>query len=131
MAQPLVAAGHDEVVVERAGRGRQRPLPGDGAITVSLVDAEPPEALALLSSGEIDIAVAFGYPEAELVSTGDLEVVPLLEDELYLCLPRSTRCALRRQRHCGESPPSGRGPCGQRSGTPSSVPGGAISWTSS
>ena len=65
----------------------------DGAhgISVSLVEAEPPEALALLSGGEVDVAVAFGYPEAALTSTADLEVVPLLEDELFVALPGGRR----------------------------------------
>jgi DNA-binding transcriptional LysR family regulator len=60
-------------------------------ITVSLVEAEPPEALALLHGGEVDLALVFGYPEADLVSTSDLEVAQLLEDELHLVLPTSRR----------------------------------------
>jgi molybdate transport repressor ModE-like protein len=64
-------------------------------ITVSLIEAEPPEALALLRAGEIDIAIAFGYPESDLTatatSTSDLEVVPLLEDELLIVLPTKRR----------------------------------------
>jgi molybdate transport repressor ModE-like protein len=61
------------------------------AITVSLVEAEPPEALALLRDGEVDVAVAFGYPESDLTSTRDLEVVPLLEDDLFVVLPATRR----------------------------------------
>jgi DNA-binding transcriptional LysR family regulator len=60
-------------------------------ITFSLVEAEPPEALAMVSGGEVDVAVAFGYPEADLASTSDLEVVPLLEDDLFVVLPAARR----------------------------------------
>lgn len=38
-------------------------------LDVSLVEAEPPAALRLLRSGEIDVAVVFGYPP-ELAGTG-------------------------------------------------------------
>src|ERR671939_72649 len=56
-------------------------------ITVSLVEEEPPEALALLRAGDVDVAVAFGYPQAELVDGPDLAVEPLLEDRLLAVLP--------------------------------------------
>jgi DNA-binding transcriptional LysR family regulator len=56
-------------------------------VTISLVEAEPPEALALLRAGEVDVAVAFGYPESDLASTHELEVVPLLDDDLFVVLP--------------------------------------------
>jgi DNA-binding transcriptional LysR family regulator len=58
-------------------------------VTVSLVDAEPPEALELLRTGEIDVALTFGYPEAGLAANGDLDVEPLFHDELFLALPPS------------------------------------------
>jgi len=61
------------------------------AITVLLVEAEPPEALALLRGGEVDVALVFGYPESDLTSTRDLEVVPLLEDDLFVVLPAERR----------------------------------------
>jgi DNA-binding transcriptional LysR family regulator len=58
-----------------------------GEIDVTLVEAEPPEALALLQRGEVDLAIAFGYPEADLATTGEVEVVPLLADELLAVVP--------------------------------------------
>ncbi|MET7398079.1 LysR family transcriptional regulator [Dactylosporangium sp. NPDC005572] len=43
------------------------------AVTLTLVEAEPPEALSLLRSGEVDVAVVFDYPPAtstEAAATG-------------------------------------------------------------
>jgi molybdate transport repressor ModE-like protein len=53
-------------------------------VQVSLVEAEPPEALELLRTGGVDLALIFGYPEAVSVAGGELEFEPLLEDELFL-----------------------------------------------
>jgi DNA-binding transcriptional LysR family regulator len=66
-------------------------------IEVSLVEEEPPEALALLREGEVDAAVAFGYPEAELAAGSDLAVEPLLEDRLLAVLPAGHRRARARR----------------------------------
>jgi DNA-binding transcriptional LysR family regulator len=60
-------------------------------ITISLTEAEPPEALALLREGEVDVALAFGYPESDLVPASDCEVVPLLDDQLVVVLRRRRR----------------------------------------
>ena len=86
-----------EIAGLRAGRVRLAAFPSASAtlvpaaarilqdahkeITVSLIEAEPPEALGLLAQGEIDVALAFGYPESELAATPDRKIVPLLEDE--------------------------------------------------
>jgi DNA-binding transcriptional LysR family regulator len=59
-------------------------------ITVSLVEAEPPEALGLLRAGEVDLAVAFEYHErnsAPPAPESDLTRVPLAEDELFVVMP--------------------------------------------
>lgn len=53
-------------------------------VQVSLIEAEPPEALALLRTGEVDLALIFGYPEASPAGRGELEYEPLFEDELFL-----------------------------------------------
>ena len=101
-----LASAEDEVAALaglRAGRVRLAAFPSASAtlvpiaarmlqdahhgVTISMVDAEPPEALALLRAGEIDIAVAFGYPESDLTSTHELEVVSLLDDDLFVVLP--------------------------------------------
>lgn len=60
-------------------------------VELSLEELEPPEALARLREGEIDLAVAFDYPEAELQPTPELDVIALLDDELWLVLPRRPR----------------------------------------
>jgi molybdate transport repressor ModE-like protein len=52
-------------------------------VRVSLVEAEPPEALELLRTGEVDLALTFGYPESGPPG-GELEVEPLFDDELVL-----------------------------------------------
>lgn len=105
-----LASAEDEIAAiagMRAGRVRLAAFPSASAtlipiaaralqdkhngITVSLIETEPPEALALLRSGEVDVAVAFGYPESRLASSGDLEVVPLLDDDLFVVLPQARR----------------------------------------
>ncbi|WP_238005803.1 LysR family transcriptional regulator [Dactylosporangium sp. AC04546] len=49
------------------------------AVTLTLVEAEPPEALSLLRSGEVDVAVVFDYPTA--TATGAAAVpVPAATD---------------------------------------------------
>lgn len=75
-------------LVPVAARALRDSHPGVG---VSLVEGEPPEALELLRSGEIDVALTFGYPEAGLAASGDLDVEPLFDDELFLVLPASGR----------------------------------------
>lgn len=52
-------------------------------VQVSLVEAEPPEALELLRTGEADLALTFGYPEAS-AGGAEFEFEPLFEDELLL-----------------------------------------------
>jgi molybdate transport repressor ModE-like protein len=75
-------------LVPLAARSVRNAHPG---VSVSLVEAEPPEALALLRAGEVDLALAFGYPEAELAAHRDLDIEPLLEDELLFVLPTTRR----------------------------------------
>lgn len=101
-----LASAEDEIAAIaglRAGRVRLAAFPSASAtlvpiaarmlqnahdgVTISLVEAEPPEALALLRAGEVDVAVAFGYPESDLTSTHELKVVPLLDDDLFVVLP--------------------------------------------
>ena len=101
-----LASAEDEIAAIaglRAGRVRLAAFPSASAtlvplaaralkdshaeVTVSLIEAEPPEALALLRAGDVDLALAFGYPESEVASGRDLETVPLLEDPLALVLP--------------------------------------------
>lgn len=101
----LLATAQDEIAAIaglRAGRVRLAAFPSASAtlvpaaasavkathpgITVSLVEAEPPQALSLLRAGEVDLAVAFEYDSGR---ESDLTRVPLTEDELFLVLPKA------------------------------------------
>jgi molybdate transport repressor ModE-like protein len=54
-------------------------------VQVSLIEAEPPEALELLRRGEVDLALTFGYPEAASAGGGgEFAYEPLFDDELFL-----------------------------------------------
>jgi molybdate transport repressor ModE-like protein len=60
-------------------------------LELSLVEEEPPEALALLRAGELDLAVVFSYPEAADGSDGDVVAVPLVDDPLVAVVPEGHR----------------------------------------
>ncbi|WP_180903776.1 LysR family transcriptional regulator [Nonomuraea indica] len=78
-------------------------------LDVRLREAEPPQALALLAAGEVDLAVTFSHPaprpdaasgsgaaltpEPETVGASDLVRMVVGEDPLMLVLPRSHPCA--------------------------------------
>ena len=53
-------------------------------VRVSLIEAEPPEALGLLRTGEVDLALTFGYPESVPPGRGEFDLEPLFDDELVL-----------------------------------------------
>lgn len=55
-------------------------------IQVSLVEAEPPDALELLRTGDVDLALTFGYPETVPAGRREFELEPLFEDELRLVI---------------------------------------------
>ena len=60
-------------------------------LSVQFAEAEPPESIAALRSGEIDIAVAFSYDGSDIARGEDLDgfaVHPLLEEEVRVALPR-------------------------------------------
>jgi len=105
-----LASAEDEIAAIaglRAGRVRLAAFPSASAtlvpiaaralrdahpeVTVSLVEAEPPEALALLRAGEVDIVLAFGYPESDVASGQDVHTMDLLDDPLALVLPAGRR----------------------------------------
>lgn len=56
-----------------------REAPG---LTLELVEAEPPEGIALLRSGEVDLALAFSYPDVG--EDPQLTVTELIDDPLFL-----------------------------------------------
>jgi len=61
------------------------------ALKLSYIEAEPPEAIALLRDGQVDVAITFRYPEdpgdphREIVNS--LTMTPLFVDELVLAVP--------------------------------------------
>jgi DNA-binding transcriptional LysR family regulator len=56
-------------------------------IDVALTEAEPPEALALLADGQVDLALVFGYREAPAPTAAELSWVPLGREPVRLVLP--------------------------------------------
>ena len=60
-------------------------------VQVSLVEAEPPEALELLRTGDVDVALTFGYPEVPIAARTEIESEPLFDDALLLVTPLSGR----------------------------------------
>ena len=104
VAAELHAAGEELAALAqlRAGRVRLQAHPSAAAtlvpdavralatshpgISVGLVEAEPPEALAAVEAGDADLALAFGY-DAEPVGLGSLVWRPLLTEPVHLVLP--------------------------------------------
>jgi DNA-binding transcriptional LysR family regulator len=62
-------------------------------IVVTYVEAEPPEALAMLREGSIDLAITFSYPGDRADPHRDiaagLALTPLFTEEMVLALPAS------------------------------------------
>ncbi|WP_067823801.1 LysR family transcriptional regulator [Actinomadura kijaniata] len=56
-------------------------------VAVTLTEAEPPQALALLRAGEADLAVVFAYPHSPPDTDTRLREIPLHEDPIHLALP--------------------------------------------
>ena len=53
-------------------------------VSISLVDAEPPKALALLRNNDVDVAVVFAHEDTPEVGLKHVAQTALLEDPLYL-----------------------------------------------
>ena len=79
------------------GSMRQR-HPG---ITVGYVEAEPPEAIAMLRDGAVDLAITFAYPgdrsDPHRPADVSLESVPLFTEPVVLALPDRHALADRQQ----------------------------------
>ncbi|WP_068254708.1 LysR family transcriptional regulator [Janibacter corallicola] len=111
-AAPVLAAldaAEDEVAAIaglRAGRVRLMAFPSSSVtlvpralaavrrehpdLSVHFAEAEPPESIAALRSGEVDLAVAFAYDGEDLARGEDLDgfaVHTLLEEEVGVALP--------------------------------------------
>lgn len=61
----------------------ERVAPG---LKVSFEELEPPEAVAALREGEIDLALVFRYPSSDIDAEGTLEWTPLFEDTVRLVI---------------------------------------------
>ena len=59
-------------------------------LQVSLTDTHPPEAIELLRTGKIEIAVIFSYAETEPEPAG-VRLHPLLDDKVYILSTRRER----------------------------------------
>jgi molybdate transport repressor ModE-like protein len=88
-AYPSAAA----TLVPRALARLQRKHPD---IDVLLTEAEPPEALALLDAGEVDLALVFAYDGSVLELDRGLHCQPVGEEPIHLALPRGHRLAERK-----------------------------------
>lgn len=62
-------------------------------ISISYTEAEPPEAMALLREGAVDMVLSFSYPgsveDPHRTSTTGLAVANLFEDEVMIALPHA------------------------------------------
>lgn len=69
------------------------------AVTVQFSEAEPPESLAALRNGEVDLAVAFSYegndPGRGEDDLGGLDVLDVLTDPVMLVLPQDHELAVQ------------------------------------
>jgi DNA-binding transcriptional LysR family regulator len=63
-------------------------------VELTLTEGEPEQVLPLLHAGEVDLGLLFQFPQEELL---DGEATPLLEDPMFLALPREHRLARRRR----------------------------------
>ena len=82
-------------LVPRLLQGMRSAHPG---ISVNYVEAEPPEAIAMLRDGLVDLAITFAYPgdRADPHRDGDasLDAVPLFTEHVVLALPESHALAV-------------------------------------
>ncbi|QNO38626.1 LysR family transcriptional regulator [Protaetiibacter sp. SSC-01] len=82
-------------IVPRLLRGLRERHPG---LTVSYVEAEPPEALGMLRDGLVDLAITFAYPgdraDPHRESEGPVETELLYTEPVVIALPESHPLAL-------------------------------------
>jgi DNA-binding transcriptional LysR family regulator len=64
--------------------------------------AEPSEAIKLLREGKIDLAIVFEPNDADLREGDAVEALPLLDDPLYVVLPKGHLLALRKRLSLGD-----------------------------
>jgi DNA-binding transcriptional LysR family regulator len=56
-------------------------------IDLSLIEAEPPEALSALRNNEVDLALIFEHGEPPRADRRDTTMIPLLDEPLYIVTP--------------------------------------------
>src|SRR5439155_429797 len=94
----------------RGGRLRAASFPAAGAalmlvaiasfraqypdVELTLAEGEPEEIAPRLLAGDLDLALLFEFADEDLALEG-VSVVPLLEDPMYLAMPRAHRLAAR------------------------------------
>jgi DNA-binding transcriptional LysR family regulator len=70
-------------------------------VELSLVEADPEDAIPALKAGELDIALTFEYESYGKAiwqpEHADIEIVPLLDDPMHLALPADHRFVKKRQ----------------------------------
>ena len=68
-------------------------------LTVTYVEAEPPEALGMLRDGLVDLAITFAYPgdraDPHRESEGPIETIPLFTEPVVIALPESHPLAVK------------------------------------
>lgn len=62
-------------------------------LTVTYIEAEPPEALSMLREGAVDLAITFAYPgdraDPHRESEGPVETIPLFTEPVVIAMPES------------------------------------------
>ncbi|WP_166864964.1 LysR family transcriptional regulator [Salinibacterium sp. ZJ70] len=75
-------------IIPRLLRDLHDELPG---LTVTYIEAEPPEALTMLRDASVDLAITFAYPgdraDPHRESEGPLETIPLFTEPVVIALP--------------------------------------------
>lgn len=66
-------------------------------VELELVELEPEESLPALARGEVDLAIVFDYANAALEPEGAYRVEQVLEEPLYIGLPRDHPRAARKR----------------------------------
>ena len=60
-------------------------------VELHFTEAEPPDAVRLLRSGEVDVALLFSYPDTAPTDDDGLRRTPLLREPIYLVTPTGVR----------------------------------------
>ena len=98
-----VHAEMDELAGLRTGRARLAAFPSalatlvprvaahvavrHPAVELTLIEAEPPEALSALRNNEVDVALVFEHGEPPQADRRDTTMTPLLDEPLYMVTP--------------------------------------------